>query len=236
MTGFYLRDTRTNVGSTCMFWALNGNGYTSNLDKAHIYTLEEAQRYINSRPTDVPLSKALVDELATTRVDHQYLDEGKSGLVTGCEQYVIHVLRGDFDGNDVYWKAVSPFCQSVNFGHASVLLSSIEAEIAVKVLDGAAIYPLEYVRSISRRTFQASNINERRMITAAGIRKPKRRRERPTTGRTRGNCPHCGKVTWGFNPYEAYTCAEAVREKYGASHIDDCDDAASYNKARKELA
>lgn len=53
---------------------------------------------------------------------------------------------------------------------------------------------------------------------------------------TRSNCPHCGKVTWGFNPYESYTCAEAAREKYGASHIDDCDDAARYNKARKEFA
>lgn len=233
MTGFYLRDTRTNVGSTCMFWALNGNGYTSNLDKAHIYTLEEAQRYINSRPTDVPLSKALVDELVTVRVDHQYLDESQGGEVVDGGEYVIHVSRGDYDGNDVYWKAERG-C-TANLSDALVLTKD-EAEQAMRFLDDAAIYPFLYVVSISRRTFQARNVNERRMITVAGIRKPKRRRYRPTTGRTRGNCPDCGKVTWGFNPHEAYTCAEAVREKYGASHIDDCDDAASYNKARKELA
>lgn len=233
MTGFYLRDTRTNVGSTCMFWALNGNGYTSNLDKAHVYTLEEAQRHFNGRHTDVPLSKALVDELVTVRVDHQYLDESQGGEVVDGGEYVIHVSRGDYDGNDVYWKAERG-C-TANLSDALVLTKD-EAEQAMRFLDDALIYPFLYVVSISRRTFQARNVNERRMITVAGIRKPKHRRERPTTGRTRGNCPDCGKVTWGFNPHEAYTCAEAVREKYGASHIDDCDDAASYNKARKVLA
>lgn len=233
MTGFYLRDTRTNVGSTCMFWALNGNGYTSNLDKAHVYTLEEAQSHFNDRYTDVPLSKALVDELVTVRVDHQYLDESQGGEVVDGGEYVIHVSRGDYDGNDVYWKAERG-C-TANLSDALVLTKD-EAEQAMRFLDDAVIYPFLYVVSISRRTFQARNVNERRMITVAGIRKPKRRRERPTTGRTRGNCPDCGKVTWGFNPYEAYTCAEAAREKYGASHIDDCEDAARYSKARKELS
>ncbi|MBS4689886.1 hypothetical protein [Aeromonas veronii] len=232
MTGFYLRDTRTNVGSTCMFWALNGNGYTSNLDKAHVYTLEEAQSHFNDRYTDVPLSKALVDELATVRVDHQYLDDSMAGLKEGCDQYVIHCCIGDFDGNDVYWKAQkgSTVCLS-----DALILTAEEVRHALWN-DEVAFYPLEYVKSISRRTFQARNVNERRMITVAGIRMPKRRRERPTTGRHRGNCPDCGKVTWGLNPYEAYTCAEAAREKYGASHIDDCEDAARYSKARKEAA
>jgi hypothetical protein len=233
MTTFYLRDTRSNVGSTCMFWAENGNGYTTNLDRAHVYTLEDAQRHIDSRHTDVPLSKELVDAVATVRVDHQYLDESKAGLVADCNEYVIHVKRGDYDGNDVYWKAKRG-C-TVNLSDAMVLTKD-EAEQAMRFLDDAVIYPFLYVVSISRRTFQVSNVNERRMITAAGIRKPKRKRERHTSGRERGNCRHCGRVTWGFNPYENYTCAEAAKEKYGASHLDDCDDAARYNKARKEAA
>lgn len=233
MTGFYLRDTRSNVGSTCMFWALNGNGYTSNLDKAQVYTLEEAQSHFNNRHTDVPLNKALVDDLVTVRVDHQHLDESQGGEVVDGGEYVIHVSRGNYDGNDVYWKAERG-C-TANLSDALVLTKD-EAEQAMRFLDDAVIYPFLYVVSISRRTFQSRNVNERRMITVAGIRKPKRRRERPTTGRSRGNCPDCGKVTWGFKPYEAYTCAEAAREKYGASHIDDCEDAARYSKARKEVA
>ena len=221
MTGFYLRDSRTNVGSTCMFWALNGNGYTSNLDKAHVYTLEEAQSYFNDRHTDVPLSKALVDELATVRVDHQYLDESQGGEVVDGGEYVIHVSRGDYDGNDVYWKAERG-C-TANLSDALVLTKD-EAEQAMRFLDDAVIYPFLYAVSISRRTFQARNVNERRMITAAGIRKPKRKRERRTSGRTRGNCPHCGRVTWGFNPYEAYTCAEAANERLGYKLCYSCAD------------
>ncbi|MDD9228933.1 hypothetical protein PVL97_04610 [Aeromonas hydrophila] len=233
MTNFYLRDSRGNTGSSCMFWAENGNGYTTNLDRAHVYTQEEAQRHFNDRHTDVPLSKALVDELVTVRVDHQYLDESQGGLGADGGEYVIHVNRGDYDGNDIYWKAERG-C-TVNLSDALVLTKD-EAEQAMRFLDDAVIYPFLYAVSISRRTFQARNVNERRMITQAGIRKPKRPRKRQTTGRTRGNCYHCGKVTWGLNPYEAYTCAEAAREKYGASHIDDCEDAARYSKARKEIA
>lgn len=232
MTSFYLRDTRSNTGSSCIFWAENGNGYTTNLDKAHVYTTEEAQRYIDNRHTDVPLCKELVDAVATVRVDHQYLDESKAGLVTGCNEYVIHV-KGDWDGNDVYWKATGG--SSVNLSEALVLKMA-EAKEAVRLFDDVIIYSLPYVQSISRRTLQVKNINERRMITAAGIRKPKRKRDRPTSGRSRGNCRHCGRVTWGFIPHETYTCAEAAREKYGASHIDDCEDAARYSKARKESA
>ena len=220
MTGFYLRDTRSNVGSTCMFWAKDGCGYTSNLDKAHVYTLEEAQRHFNSRHTDVPLCKELVDAVARARVDHQHLDDEKAGLVAGCNAYVIHV-KGDWDGNDVYWKTTSG--SSVNFSEALVLKKA-EAKEAVRLFDDVIIYPLPCVQSISRRTLQVKNINERRMITAAGIRKPKRKRERPTTGRTRGNCPECGKVTWGFNPYEAYTCAEAANERAGFKLYDSCTD------------
>ncbi len=228
MTTFYLRDTRSNVGSTCMFWAKDGNGYTSNLDKAHVYTLEEAQRDFNSRHTDVPLSKELVDAVATVRVDHQYLDDCMAGLATGCDQYVIHCNIGDFDGNDVYWKAQKG--STVNLSDA-LILTAEEVKHALWN-DAVAFYRLEYVQSISRRTLQVKNVNERCMITTAGIRKPKRKRERPTSGRTRGNCRHCGKVTWGFNPYEAYTCAEAAIEKYGASWLDDCKEAAAYVRSR----
>lgn len=220
MTAFYLRDTRSNVGSTCMLWAKDGCGYTSNLDKAHVYTLEEAQRHFNSRHADVPLCKELVDAAATVRVDHQHLDDCMAGLATGCGQYVIHV-KGDWDGNDVYWKTTSG--SSVNLSEALVLKKA-EAKEAVRLFDDVIIYPLPYVQSISRRTLQVNNINERRMITAAGIRKPKRKRERPTTGRTRGNCPECGKVTWGFIPYEAYTCAEAANERAGFKLYDSCTD------------
>jgi len=81
---------------------------------------------------------------------------------------------------------------------------------------------------------QASNVNERKMITSAGIRKPKRRRSRATTGKTRGNCPHCGKITWGYNPYEAYSCADVENEERGFKLFDDNDCARIHSFRRGE--
>ena len=81
MRGFYLRDTRTNVGSTCMFWVLYSNGYTPNLAKAHVYTLEEAQSHFINRHTDVSFSKVLIDELVTVRAELQYLHDIMAGVV-----------------------------------------------------------------------------------------------------------------------------------------------------------
>lgn len=232
---FYLRDSRSNVGSTCLFWAQDGCGYTSDLNKAHVYTLEEAQRKFNSRHTDVPLCKELVDELATVRVDHQYLVD--DGTKTGCDEYVIRV--GDrTDGNDVYWL-------TVDFSHsnykAAAVFNAIDARKMVSKISlipaNAIIYAKTYIDAIARRTFQAANINERRMITAVGIRKPKRPRTSQTTGKTRGNCPHCGCITWGLNPYENYTCAEQYSERNGLSFVvsDTCEDLKA-SKARRKAA
>lgn len=229
---FYLRDSRSNVGSTCLFWAQDGCGYTSDLNKAHVYTLEEAQRKFNSRHTDVPLSKTLVDELAHSRVDCQYLPE--DGEKDGCDEYVISP-KGRWDGNDVYWLTFDFL--SVNYKGAVVFsYRNALARIDEHGID-ANIYAKPDIDAIARRTFQAANINERRMITAAGIRKPKRPRTRQTTGKTRGNCPHCGCITWGLNPYENYTCAEQYSERNGLSFVvsDTCEELKA-SKARRKAA
>ncbi|WP_249553759.1 hypothetical protein [Shewanella sp. 10B] len=214
---FYLRDSRTNVGSTCLFWAQDGCGYTSDLDKAHAYTLEEAQRKFNSRHTDVPLAARLVDELARERVDCQYLP--LNGEKAGCDEYVISP-KDKWDGNDIYWLTFDMF--SVNYKSAVVFSYRRALERINELGIEANIYAKAEIDAIARRTFQAANINERKMITAAGIRKPKRKRTRQTTGKTRGNCPHCGAITWGFNPYEAYTCAQADAEDRGFNLYNNC--------------
>lgn len=214
---FYLRDSRTNVGRSCLFWAKDGCGYTSDLNKAHVYTLEEAQRQFNSRHTDVPLCKELVDELATVRVDCQYLPA--DGEKAGCDEYVISP-KGKCDGNDVYWLGIDMF--SVNYKSAFVLSYRRALEHFKLLGIDVNIYAKSEIDAIARRTFQVANINERKMITAAGIRKPKRKRTRHTTGKTRGNCPDCGAITWGFNPYEAYTCAQADAENRGFKLYGNC--------------
>ncbi|MEL4429855.1 hypothetical protein [Shewanella mangrovisoli] len=225
---FYLRDSRTNVGSTCLFWAQDGCGYTSDLDKAHAYTLEESQRQFNSRHTDVPLAARLVDELARERVDYQYLPA--AGEKAGCDEYVISP-KCRWDGNDVYWLTFDMF--SVNYKSAVVFSYRRALERINELGIEANIYAKAEIDAIARRTFQAANINERKMITAAGIRKPKRKRTRQTTGKTRGNCPHCGAITWGFNPYEAYTCAHADAEDRGFNLYNNCKEVKLAKQMRK---
>ena len=96
---FYLRDTRSDVGSTCMFWAKDGKGYVSDLDKAEVFNHEEAQKYADQKRHFVPLSKKRVDEVATIRVDMQYIKDNYDF----SEGVVIHTRIGSYDGNDIYF-------------------------------------------------------------------------------------------------------------------------------------
>lgn len=222
---FYLRDSRSDVGDSCMFWAKDGAGYTTNLDKAHVYTLEEAQRYFDGRGTDVPYSKDQVDQLATVRVDHQYLPDAAALDTNDGVECVVHIV-GDYNGNDIYW--LTDAYHSIEYLDA-LALSHSEATKKVAHLAKynvqAQVYPKAAIDNIARRTFQASKVNKRKMVTAAGIRNNHpRKRNKPTTGKTRGNCPECGSITCGFNPYENYSCAEAKNEGLGWSRFDDCED------------
>ena len=75
---YYLCDSRTIVGNCLQFWAKNGKGYTYDLDRAHVYTEEEALKMHKSRPSDVPYPKDIVDQFAKRHIDHQFLDAYES--------------------------------------------------------------------------------------------------------------------------------------------------------------
>jgi len=97
MTQFYLQDSRTDVGDGLMFWALGG-GYTTSLDKAELFTQEQA---CSHRETDIPWPKDYVDARAHLGVDHQYisLDEARDQLSPGCT--VVLQIPGHWNGNDI---------------------------------------------------------------------------------------------------------------------------------------
>jgi len=81
MDEFYLQDSRTYVGNDVMWWAKGGNGYTTDLSKAEVYTREEAQRQHDMRRTDIPWPKAYIDGKTRPAVDVQYIrrDEALAG-------------------------------------------------------------------------------------------------------------------------------------------------------------
>lgn len=70
-TGFYLQDRRKFVGNDMLWWAKDGNGYTTDLHKAHVFS-EDEMRKGSSRETDVFWPVAYINSHARPAVDHQH--------------------------------------------------------------------------------------------------------------------------------------------------------------------
>lgn len=70
-TLYYLQDARSYVGNCPLWWAPNGNGYTTDLRKAHRYTLAEAMRRHQYRDTDLPWLCGEIDQLQRSTIDAQ---------------------------------------------------------------------------------------------------------------------------------------------------------------------
>jgi len=68
---YLLQDTRSYVGNCVVWWAKDGNGYTTDVAKAHRYTFDEAMRQHRSRDTDLPWPCDEVLPLARGHVDVQ---------------------------------------------------------------------------------------------------------------------------------------------------------------------
>lgn len=83
MGEFYLQDSRSYVGNDMLFWAKNGNGYTTDLRLAHVYTKEEAVSQHQSRETDIPWPKDYIDAKTRPAVDMQYVKREEALAGTG---------------------------------------------------------------------------------------------------------------------------------------------------------
>jgi hypothetical protein len=196
---FYLQDSRGLTGNNVMFHNIDGAGYGTNLDRLHVYTLKEAQQSHDGRNTDIPLLKSLVDELSILAVDMQVLPNGLT--FDKNNQYVAQVT-GCWNGNDICF--ISENSNSYNYSEAKVF--NKEEGTKVGCQEGFALFAKSDMDKICRKTFQAPNIDKLNMIKRAGIKLVAPKRKRSTTGKTRGNCPKCGKITWDFNPYENAHC------------------------------
>ena len=68
----YIADVRSFVGDTVLYWRPDGNGYTTDLNDAGLYTKDEA---IAKRDTDVPVPMETARRCAVHTVDAQLLRE-----------------------------------------------------------------------------------------------------------------------------------------------------------------
>lgn len=198
---FYVRSRHGDVSNNVMFHNMNGCGYGSNLDNLHVFTQKEAQTHLDCDIKSLPILKSAVDELSIKSVDMQYLDTDKHAF-TKSSKYVIQI-SGDWNGNDIYFKCDEG--RTYNYDNAREYSYTEAVELSASQSKYIA-WNKDYLDLISRRTFQSTNINTRKMITGPGIKYKKPRKQRETTGKTRHNCPTCGRIVWDYNPYDAPYC------------------------------
>lgn len=82
---YYLQDSRSYVGNDMLFWARGGNGYTTDLSKAEVYSKDDAVKQHRGRETDIPWPKAYIDVRWRPAVDMQYVNRTEALAGTGIE-------------------------------------------------------------------------------------------------------------------------------------------------------
>ena len=205
---FYLACFRDNVGSNVGFHRVNGKGYTTNIEEAHEYTREEAQRAWDfGREYDQPICADSVDELAVYKVDCQYIpNKTEIGSKSDKNTQFVAFRKGAWDGNDVYWKTERT--PSTDFRKA--ICFSINDSI-FNAADHLVIIPFELADTKKRLTFDFDKFDRRRMVQYAGLKQPewyKKHKRSRCSGKTRWNCPSCGKISWQYSPYDFDGCSD----------------------------
>lgn len=82
---YYLQDNRQYVGNDILWWAINGEGYTTDINRAQTYMKEQALSQHQCRETDIPWPKTYVDKHTRPAVDMQYVDIKTALQGTGIE-------------------------------------------------------------------------------------------------------------------------------------------------------
>jgi hypothetical protein len=71
---YYIQDKRQYVGNCLLWWGKDRRGYTCDIDRAGVYTREEAFGQNSSRETDIPWPKEYIDKRLSRMADAQRLD------------------------------------------------------------------------------------------------------------------------------------------------------------------
>lgn len=82
---WYLQDTRTYIGNDVTWWAKDGNGYTTDVSKAHAYTREQAFRQAAMRGCDRAWPKAYIDGKTRPAVDFQHINHDEAIAIAAKE-------------------------------------------------------------------------------------------------------------------------------------------------------
>lgn len=196
---FYIRDSRSDVGTSAMFWSSPG-GYTSDLNKAQAFTRDDAISQHMCRETDIPVLISIAREYSYLAVDMQYLPD------TGISDLNYLVIKNKYDGNNVLFTERG--CNS--FGLDSFRpVTAEKAKNSMELNKGIDCYPADKIEAIARPVVNSVYLQTRTVLRRAKIKMNPRllaKNQSTATGKERGNCPECGKIVWDFNPYSDFRC------------------------------
>lgn len=183
MSNYLLQDSRSNVGDRLMFWQ-QGGGYTTDLDKAERFTLEQATSQNQSRETDLPWPLAYLLERHELAVDCQYVDPDavEQALATVQETY-LYVSR-EWNGNDLVF-ACEGSKRSTDLRHAGRYPLAL-AHLATAV--GMIPIPVALADSLARKVAPGPKMQHKQALIGTGIVLAKPPRARRSVYR----CDHCG--------------------------------------------
>ena len=108
-------------------------------------------------------------------------------------------------GNDVLWWAIDSCGHTTDLRRAHVFTKSEAIDLNLN-RETDLPWPKEYIDQKTRPAVDMQNINRKQAMKGSGIRFKKPKKRRQITGKHRGNCPVCGKITWDYNPYENAHC------------------------------
>jgi hypothetical protein len=74
---YYILDARSCVGNCALWWGPDGKGYVCELDKAGLYTLEDANSH---RATDIPVHRTIAEKRAVRHVRWEPLHSAGVGI------------------------------------------------------------------------------------------------------------------------------------------------------------
>lgn len=200
---FFLASFRDSVGKNMSWNGKKNNGYPTDIDKAQVYSLEEAQlAWETCRHFEQPVSAKHVRELSIFKVDCQYIP--RETTLDDSDSYCAFE-KNMFDGNDVYW--LTDTKTSTDFNKVKIISRSQLSEVSENFI----VIPLSLAEKSKRRVFELDDFNPRKMVQAAGLIIPKKvklLRRRKKDAKTRFNCFTCGKLSWQEQSYYYEGCSD----------------------------
>lgn len=120
------------------------------------------------------------------------------------DQYYLQDSRS-YVGNDILWWAINGAGYTTDVSKAHVFTKE-EAVRYHKNRNSDVPWPKLYVDAKTRPAVDMQYVKIGDALHGTGIKLVKEKRKRPTLGKSRGNCPECGRLTWDFDPHENAYC------------------------------